>query len=48
MDQGQFTIVSEWMPHGNIMQYIKKDPTKNSINRLDLVRHLTFSATSFT
>ena len=44
MEKGQFTIVSEWMPHGNIMEFIKNKP----VNRLELVRHLTFSATSFT
>ena len=34
MDKGQFIIVSEWMAHGNVMQYIKENP----INRLELVR----------
>ena len=30
----RFTTVSEWMVHGNIMQYIRKQAT----NRLELVR----------
>ena len=36
MGKGQFTTVSEWMAHGNIMEYIKK----NHANRLELVRAL--------
>ena len=44
MDKGQFTIVSEWMAHGNIMEYI----SKNQVNRLELVRDITVPATSFT
>jgi len=38
MDKGQFITVSEWMVHGNILQYIKV----NSVNRLELVRGFTF------
>ena len=34
MNKGQFTTVSEWMAHGNVMQYIEK----NYVNRLELVR----------
>ena len=34
----QFVTVSEWMRHGNIMEYIKA----NHANRLDLVRDLHF------
>ena len=34
MNKGQFITVSEWMAHGNVMQYIKK----NYVNRLELVR----------
>jgi len=33
MEQHQLATVSEWMMHGNIMEYIKK----NSTNRLELV-----------
>ena len=39
----QFVTVSEWMEHGNIMDYIKKYPA----NRLELVRGPTSPATSF-
>jgi len=34
IDQYQFATVSEWMAHGNIMEYIRKYAT----NRLELVR----------
>jgi len=44
MEKGQFITVSEWMTHGNIMEYIRK----NHVNRLGLVRDLTFPATPFT
>jgi len=43
MDRGKFTTVSEWMPHGNIVEYIEK----NYANRLELVRDFTVS-TAFT
>jgi len=43
MEKGQFVTVSEWMSHGNIMEYIKK----NSVNRLELVRGFTFPTISF-
>ncbi|KAF9644344.1 kinase-like protein [Thelephora ganbajun] len=33
MEKGQLVTVSEWMAHGNIMEYIKK----NHVNRLDLL-----------
>ena len=33
INKGQFTIVSEYMAHGNVMQYIKA----NYVNRLELV-----------
>ena len=33
MNKGQFITVSEWMAHGNVMQYIKE----NHVNRLELV-----------
>ena len=33
MEQYQFATVSEWMVHGNIMEYIRKNDT----NRLELV-----------
>lgn len=41
MGKGQFITVSEWMKHGNIMEYI----AHNHVNRLQLVRHLAFSTT---
>ena len=44
MEKGQFTTVSEWMAHGDIMKYIKKNHT----NRLELVRAFAFPTTSFT
>ena len=34
MNKGQFITVSEWMAHGNVMEYIKR----NHVNRLELVR----------
>ena len=34
MEKGQFVTVSEWMTHGNIVEYIKHNHT----NRLELVR----------
>ena len=37
MERGQFAIVSEWMVHGNINEYIKN----NHVNRLELVRNFT-------
>jgi serine/threonine protein kinase len=43
MKKGQFSTVSEWMAHGNIMEYTRN----NHVNRLDLVRDFTFPATSF-
>ena len=42
MEKGQFIIVSEWMAHGNIMEYINR----NHANRLKLVRDFTFPTTS--
>ena len=44
MEKGQFITVSEWMAHGNIMEFIGK----NHVNRLELVRDLAFPAASFT
>ena len=44
MGKGQFSTVSEWMAHGNIMQFIKNNHT----NRLDLVRDLISPVTPFT
>ena len=41
MEKRQFATVSEWMAHGNIMEYIKKSYT----NRLELVRDSGFLAT---
>jgi serine/threonine protein kinase len=38
MEDGQFVTVSEWMAHGNIMEYIKT----NHVNRLELVRDFIF------
>ena len=40
MEKGQFVTVSEWMTHGNIMQFIKN----NSVNRLELVRGFSIPA----
>jgi len=42
MDKGQFITISEWMTHGNIMEYIKK----NSVNRLKLVHGTAFPTIS--
>ena len=42
MDKGEFITVSEWIMHGNIMEYIKK----NHANRLQLVRDLITSLLS--
>jgi len=44
IDKGQLTTVSEWMTHGNIMEFIRK----NHANRLELVRGFTVLATPFT
>jgi len=44
MDKGEFITVSEWMAHGNIMEYIRN----NHANRLELVRGFAAPATSFT
>ena len=44
MDKGQFVTVSEWMTHGNIMEYSKNNYT----NRLELVCAFVFLTTSFT
>ncbi|KAF9643108.1 kinase-like protein [Thelephora ganbajun] len=41
VEKAQFVTVSEWMTHGNIMEYIKS----NHANRLELVRGLVFPAT---
>jgi len=38
MEKGQFITVSEWMEHGNIMQFTRK----NHVNRLELVRGFPF------
>ena len=44
MDQGKLITISEWMPHGNIMEYVQK----NYVNRLELVRGFTIPATPLT
>jgi len=44
MNKGEFITVSEWMAHGNIMEYIRK----NHVNRLELVRAFAVPTTSFT
>ena len=44
MDEGQFIAVSEWMMHGNIVEYIKT----SHVNRLELVRGFTILTTPFT
>ena len=41
MAKGEFATVSEWMKHGNIMDYVKSNHT----NRLELVRGFTFPTT---
>ena len=38
MTKGEFVTVSEWMKHGNVMEYVKHNHT----NRLELVRGFTF------
>ena len=43
IEQYQFATVSEWMVHGNIMQYIKDTAT----NRLALVRISVFEGQIF-
>jgi serine/threonine-protein kinase TNNI3K len=44
MGKGQFSVVSEWMTHGNIMEYINN----NHANRLELVRDFTSPTASLT
>jgi len=44
MDKGEFITISEWMAHGNIMEFIRKNP----VNRLELARGFTIFATPFT
>ena len=44
MDKGQFTAVSDWMGHGNVVEYTRE----NHVNRLELVCGFTVSATSLT
>ena len=44
MENGQFDTVSEWMAHGNIMDYIRN----NHVNRLELVRGFSFPTAPFT
>ena len=39
MGKGEFITVSEWMKHGNIMDYI----THNHADRLELVRGFNYS-----
>jgi len=41
MRKGQFITVSEWMSHGNIMEFIENNHT----NRLELVCGITFLTT---
>ena len=42
MGKGKFVTVSEWMKHGNIMEYVKN----NHVNKLDLVCDVAFPVTS--
>ena len=35
MSENRFVMVSEWMPNGNINQFVKAHP---NVNRLSLVR----------
>jgi len=44
MGKGQFVTVSEWMSHGNLIEYIKN----NHVNKVDLVRGFATPATSST
>ena len=44
MNKGQFDTVYEWMVHGNIMEYIRKNP----VNRLELVSDFTLPVAPFT
>ena len=44
IDKGQFTTVSEWMTHGNVMEFIRK----NYANRLELVRGFSVTTAPFT
>jgi len=44
MEKGQFVTVSEWMAHGNIMDFIRN----NHVNRLELVCDLPFHTILFT
>ena len=43
MGKGQFVTVSEWMEHGNIMDYIRI----NHVNRLELVCDFAFPVAPF-
>ena len=43
MNKGQFVTISEWMAHGNVMQYIKN----NHVNRLELVRDFAFLRSNY-
>jgi len=43
MDKGHFITISEWMAHGNAMEYIRK----NHVNRLELVRGFIVLAAPF-
>ena len=45
MEKGEFITVSEWMAHGNIMEFIK---VNHDVNRLELVCGFSFPAGSFT
>ena len=44
MNKGQFITLSEWMIHGSIVEFIRK----NHVNRLRLVRGFMVPATSLT
>ena len=37
MNESQFVMVSEWMPNGNINEFVRARP---DVNRLELVRSL--------
>ena len=40
-DPAPFSMVLEWMPNGDVRQYVNKHP---EVDRLQLVRHITRSS----
>ena len=37
MSETQFAMVSEWMPNGNISQYVKEHPDENRFELVSLM-----------